>query len=156
MSMILKGQDGTEFELSLISERFENVQDGGHDADYPVISFSVSTRSDSWEETAPCINLYELGTLADWLDAVGGHTPELDAVELLEPNLSFSLDTERGEEVVMRIGFHLENRPEWAVIDAPTDEAGAIHLRLARDQCATAAGSLREMIAEGGAGPAVS
>jgi len=150
MSMILKSTDGTEFELDLIHDRLENIQDGENDT-YPIISFSVSTQNESLEETAPCINLYELRTLAEWLEAVGAHTPELDAVELLEPNLSFSLHTEHNDDVVMRIGFHLENRPDWAVIDAPTDEAAAIHLRLGRDECRTAAEQLREMIAAGDA-----
>lgn len=144
MPMHLGSTDSdVEFELALIDSRLEDQQDSGGDR-FATISFRVGTADDSWEETAPSLNLYQLSSLADWLEAVSEARPELERVELLESNLSFELEDESEDEVTLVIGFHLEDRPEWAVIDAPTDEAGFIRLRLARDEVGRAGRELRD------------
>ncbi|HZW10624.1 MAG TPA: hypothetical protein VFF69_12035 [Phycisphaerales bacterium] len=144
MPMRLGSSDSeVEFELALIDARLEDLQDTGGDR-FATISFRVGTADDSWEETAPSLNLFQLSSLADWLEAVGGARPELERVELLESNLSFELEDESEEEVTLVIGFHLEDRPEWAVIDAPTEEAGFIRLRLTREEVGRAGRELRD------------
>jgi len=150
MPMILHAEDGVEFELALIRDRLEDIADADDatDASYPVLSFRVATESDSWEETAPSINLFELTTLVEWLEAVGERRPDLERVELLEINLSFDVEDETGEEVTVVIGFHLEDRPPWSIIDAPTDEAGFIRLRLPRESLTEAAAELKADLEE--------
>jgi len=142
MSMILKS-DGTEFELALVEHRFEEGQDGERDEVWPELSFRVGTETDSWEETAPCMNMHELHALIEWLDAVGSGAPELEAVDILEANLGFSLEEEQNGDVTLRIDFNLENTPAWAVLDTPTEEATAVRLKLRRDQFRVAAQELR-------------
>jgi len=147
MPMTLKGDDGTEFELALVEHRFEEMQDGERDEVWPEISFRVGTDTDSWEESAPCVNLHELSALAEWLEAVGAATPELDEVDILESNLSFSLAEEHNGDVTMRIGFELDDMPEW-VLDPPTDESYVL-MRLDREQCRLAAAELRADLGRG-------
>lgn len=153
MPMRLADADGEiEFELALIEQRLEDLQDEERDDRFATISFRVGTRDDSWEETAPSINLYQLKSLADWLEAVEDGRPEMERIELLEINLSFDLQEESPEQVTLVVGFHLENRPEWAMIDAPTDEAGFIRLRISREDAGVAGRELRADLREIGWG----
>jgi hypothetical protein len=144
MPMYLTGSDGTEFELALIEETFEDMQDSERDDRWTTLSFRVAAEQGEWEETAPSVNLYELENLAQWLEAVAEGASGDQTVELLEPNLSFSLDAGGENWALIRVGFHLKDRPEWAIIDAPTDEAGFISLRIDRSQAGEAARELRD------------
>ncbi|MFG0329692.1 MAG: hypothetical protein ACF8PN_07320 [Phycisphaerales bacterium] len=148
MPMLLKGVDGTEFELALIDDEFPDLAEDAEADHSAVVSFRVAMPEESWEETAPVINLFEIQSLLDWLDAIAEGRPHEREVELLEPNLSFAVLDESEETVAIRIGFHLENRPEWAVIDAPTDEAGAVRLVLTRELVRDAVESLRADLRE--------
>jgi hypothetical protein len=149
MVMLLQDSDGSEFELGLIEDRLPEVQDGFGDASTLTLSFRVATPDESWEETSPCMNTFEIENLADWLEAVAdadtgraehGEVAELD---LLEPELNFAVIRDLGSEVVLRVGFHLENRPEEFGVDAPTDEAPYVDLRITRDHLRIAAAQLR-------------
>lgn len=146
MPMLLKGDDGAEFELALIEDRFPEIQDDSGDSGYLTLSFRVATTDESWEETAPCLNLYEVKNLADWLEALGRGEPEVSEVELLEPELRFSVARAGDSRATIRIGFHLEGRPEEFALDAPTEEAEWVDIRTSREQILTAAGELRENI----------
>jgi hypothetical protein len=142
MSMLLKGDNGPEFELGLIQERFQVPQDGFGDSGWVTVTFRVSTDDLSWEETAPVVNIFELKNLLEWLAALGRGTPEVAEVELLEPELKFSVAQDAGDAVTIRVEFNLEDRPEEFGVDAPTDEANHVDIRLARDQLRTAAAEL--------------
>jgi len=144
MPMKLIGSDDTSFELALAEREFDDGQARSDPHRTIDLSFAVATEEGSWEETATCMNSYELHTLAEWLEAVARAEPEVEAVEILEANLSFTLSHQSEDEVTLRIGFHLEDRPAWSVIDAPTDEAGFISLRVPREQIALAARELRD------------
>jgi hypothetical protein len=143
MVMLLNGENGSEFELALIQDRFPELQDGAADSGYLTLSFRVGTQEESWEETAPCMNLYELQTLQEWLDAVGEGHGDIPEVELLEPELRFSVVRNGGDTVTIRIDFHLEDRPDQLVLDAPTDEVDHIVVKLTREQIRAAAAELR-------------
>jgi hypothetical protein len=147
MSMLLKGDNENEFELGLVQDRFAEQQDGFGDSSYVTVSFRVAMAEESWEETAPMMNLFQLKNLAEWLQAVAQGTPEISEVELLEPSLRFSIVKDAGETVTIRVSFHLEGRPEEYVIDAPTDEAEHVDIRIARDQVMTAAAELERDLA---------
>jgi hypothetical protein len=142
MSMLLKGDNGPEFELGFIQERFQVPQDGFGDSAWVTVTFRVSTDDISWEETAPVVNIFELKNLFEWLSAVGRGTPEVAEVELLEPELKFSISQDAGDVVTIRINFNLADRPEEFEVDAPTDEADHVDIRLAREQVRTAAAEL--------------
>jgi hypothetical protein len=142
MSMLLKGDNGPEFELGLIQERFQPPQDGFGDSGWVTVTFRVGTDEASWEETAPVVNLYELKNLQEWLSALGRGSPEVSELELLEPELRFSVAQDAGEMVTVRVEFKLEDRPELFDVDAPTDEADHIDIRTSREQLRTAAAEL--------------
>jgi hypothetical protein len=154
MTMMLKGHNGTEFELGVSREAFAEMQDTGGSR-FATINFRAATADDSWEETAPCLNLFELKNLAEWLETVGqpdasegdpgrhggeGDTPVL---ELLQPELVFAITGGHGDAVTMRIGFHLENREDIFQTDSPTEEADAIDLHVDRRTVLAAAEALR-------------
>jgi hypothetical protein len=143
MSMLLRGENDHEFELGLVHDQFPEQQDGFSDSAFVTVGFRVATPEQSWEETAPVMNLFELKNLLEWLQAIArGQSGEIAEVELLEPNLRFAIVKDSGEHVTIRISFHLEDRPEQYVIDAPTDEASHVDFRLARDQVSIAAAEL--------------
>jgi hypothetical protein len=142
MVMLLNGDNGAEFELALIHDRFPELQDGAADSGWLTLSYRVGTQDESWEETAPCMNLYELHTLQEWLGAVGNGSPDITEVEVLEASLKFSVIRQRADSVTIRIDFHLDGRPEKFVLDAQTDEAG-VDVVLSREQIRAAAAELR-------------
>src|SRR5436190_1518230 len=121
MAMLLAGENGTEFELGLIDERMTEIQDGARDDVALVISFRVATADDSWEETAPCLNTFEVTNLLEWLEGVCGDRPDLAEIELLGPELRFKVIGSNGDNVTIRITFHIKDRPDEFDVDAPTD-----------------------------------
>jgi hypothetical protein len=145
--MLLKGEDEKEFELALIPERLVDTQDGFGDSGALTATFRVATADDSWEETAPCLNTFEFHTLADWLMAVADGTGDVAEVELLEPELRFAVVKDQGDRITLRIGFHLEGRPEEFGVDALTD-ARRVDLRITRDRVRTAAEQLKHDLEE--------
>jgi hypothetical protein len=148
MAMLLKGDDGTEFELAFIQDDFQDMQDGSGNANWTTLSFRVGTPDESWEESAPCMNLFEIKNLAEWLEAVGSGEPEVSEVELLEPELKFSIVRNEPDAVTVRVGFHLDNRPEEFQVDAPTDEADHVDIHIPRRAVRAAAEHLREDLSE--------
>lgn len=147
MSMMLKGANGNEFELMFTRDALPDSQDGFRDTGWSTVTYRVATADDAWQEDSPVINLFEFANLAQWLDAVGtgdelGHA-ELSGLELLGPELSFTLSGHDQRTVTLRIGFHLEHRPEEFDVDAHTDEAEHIDIHLPRADLLAAAQSLR-------------
>ncbi len=67
---MLIGVDETACELGVSREVFAEMQDTGG-AEWATINFRAATNDDLWEETAPCLNLFELKNLAEWLETVG-------------------------------------------------------------------------------------
>src|SRR5262245_51262504 len=112
MSMLLKGNDGKEFELAVIPDRVAEAQDGFGDDEAATVAFRVATEDQQWEETSPSLGIYELQTLAEWLDSVAGGDPSEPEIDLLEPELNFQVLRQSADEVSLRIRFHLHERPE--------------------------------------------
>jgi hypothetical protein len=148
MAMLLTGDNGTEFELGLIEETLdEDIQDGESDDKTLTLSFRVATAEDSWEESAPCLNTFEVTNLVDWLDGVAGRRPDIAELELLQPELRFSIVGDRGDSVTLRIDFHINDRPDRFEVD-PGADADHIDLKLARAQVRAAVDELKRDISE--------
>lgn len=151
MAMLLKSDDGAEFELALIADPLHDIQDGFGDATALTMSFRVARGDESWEETAPCLNTFEVQQLAQWLAAVAeGPTAvgEIAEVELPEPELRFAVLRDRGESVVLRVSFHLDEVAPELNLGAETDEASHIDLKLGRSALRIAAAELRRDLEE--------
>jgi hypothetical protein len=149
MPMLLKGDNGNEFELALVEDRLPDPQDSYGDGVFVALSFRVATADESWEESVPCLNLYEVSNLLDWLDGLGGSEGEDAEIELLEPQLRFSVVKAHAQSVTIRVSFHLEDAPEELVaMDPETDEAAHVDVRLSREQIRAAALELRRDLDE--------
>jgi len=148
MAMLLTGENGTEFELGLIEESLDDdLQDGEGDDKTLTLSFRVATPDDSWEETAPCLNTFEVNNLVEWLEGIAGVRPDMPELELLEPELRFSVVGDRGDQVTLRIDFHIKDRPEKYEVDADTD-ADHVDIKIARPQVRAAVEELKRDLEE--------
>jgi hypothetical protein len=148
MSMLLKGHNGNEFELAFSRDSLPDPQDGFGDGRWTTAMFRAATAEESWEETAPAINLYEFTNLAEWLEAVGRGSPEVSEIELLEPELKFTVSQQGDRSVTLRIAFHLQQRPEVFNVDAMTDEAEYIDVQVSRENVLAAGRELRALLVE--------
>jgi hypothetical protein len=142
MTMLLKGRNDTEFELSFIEDRFPDLQDDAGDSAWVTLLFRAAVHDEAWEETAPCLNVFELQSLVEWLEAVAGSRHEVSEIDLPEPNLSFSIAHEFNGEVTIRVGFRLEGRSEQPSFDTQADR-DHVDIRLPRSQLRVAAAELR-------------
>ncbi|HYE63365.1 MAG TPA: hypothetical protein VD997_15340 [Phycisphaerales bacterium] len=143
MAMLLAGENGNEFELGLIADRLDDIQDSYGDDTSITVTFRVATGEEEWEETAPVLNYFEIKNLAEWLEGIVGLRPEIGELELLEPELKFSVVKDTGETVTIRVEFHLADRPRELNVDAETD-ADHVDIRLDRSQVRVALQQLRE------------
>jgi hypothetical protein len=146
--MLLKGDNGNEFELAFSRDSLPEVQDGTGDGGFATVNFRVATEEEEWEENAPCLNMFEFTNLAEWLESVGGARGDEAELELLQPELKFAVVKEMkglgGEgRVTVRVGFRLSDRPEEFNVDAATDEASHIDLTMPRGEALVAAAALR-------------
>lgn len=151
MAILLKGRNGNEFELGIEEDSLPDTQDGTGDAHWATIYFRAAWKDETLEESAPCMNLFELQMLADWLDAVGQRDDGgsfASEVELLQPELRFGLTQSLPDTVTIRIGFHMSDRPELFNVDAPTDEANYIDIHIEREQVRAAGRQLRQRMRE--------
>lgn len=146
MSIILKGKNGNELELAFVRESYPEIQDGLGDSAWCTVVWRAATAEESWEESAPCVNLFEFRNLSEWLRAVGraegADAPETGEVELLEPELKFSVAQQSPDGVGIRVSFHLDDRPEEFDVDGETDEAEYIDLFMRRESVLAAAEAL--------------
>lgn len=124
MSVLLQGRNGNEFELGFLRDSYPEVQDGTGDSTWVTTLFRVATADESWEEASPCVNLFEFSTLADWLEAAasspGAAGAEPNAIELLGPELRFSVSGVSKDAVTIRVSFVIAERPHELDVDSPT------------------------------------
>lgn len=145
MPMLLAGENGNEFELGLIADRLDDIQDSYGDDTAVTVTFRVATGEEEWEETAPVLNFFEIKNLAEWLEGIVGLRPEIGELELLEPELKFSVLKDNGDKVTIRVDFHLADRPQELNVDSDTD-ADHVDIRLERSQVRVALQQLRDDI----------
>jgi len=143
--MLLKSDDGKEFELAIIQDRLPEVHDGHGDDEIATVSFRVATDDVEWEETSPMLATHELHALAEWLEAVsrGGDAGEAE-IDLLGPGLNFQIVKATPGQTRLRVKFFLADRPEEFDVDAETTEAKHIDLKLDSESLASAAAQLRK------------
>lgn len=153
--MLLKGQNGNELELSFTRDVLPEVQDGFGDGGWATVIYRAANADESWEESAPCMNMYEFVNLAEWLEALGdasGQTPDISEIDLLEPDLRFTVSQQTNTGVTIRVWFSVPDRPEEFNVDGPTDEAEYMDLHLSRASVRAAASALRTSMAQLGLG----
>jgi hypothetical protein len=84
----------------------------------------------SWSFADPCLTACEAKSLSVWLDAVSRNAADQDAVMFTEPNISFFVDGQDGDQVRMRVRFSYESLPGWLPRDAPGWRTGEYFVAL--------------------------
>lgn len=151
MSVLLKGRNGNELELAFVRETLPDVQDGMGDSDWFTLVRRTAKGDETWEESSPCLSAYQFQTLAEWLEAAGGAEGaegSVSELELLEPELKFTLVQQDGPNLSIRVGFHLTDRPEEFEVDDPSEDTDYVDLYMDKESLRTAAATLRTELVE--------
>ena len=149
MSVLLKGRNGNELEIAFVREALPEMQDGAGDSAWFTVVVRAATKDEAWEESSPCLGSVEFRNLADWLESVGSRQSEgaQSEIELLGPELKFSVAHQDERGVDIRIDFHLPDRPERYAIDDQT-EVPAIDVYMEHERVRSAAEALRAELDE--------
>ena len=116
--MILRGDDNTEFEMSVVGYQFPHLAHEQYDSDWLNVKIRVKLSQGTWTTTDPSLLTWELVSLTEWLESIAD-SKRVDSEEsFMEPNLRFELIEEEPKR--LRVYFELESRPSWA----PHDGAG--------------------------------
>jgi len=140
--MLLKGEEGNEFELNIKGYEFSENASDWHDANWLNIEIRARGPRGSWNALAPVLLTEEAEYLANWLEKKTW-SPALDGIEFLEPTLSFAVVEESEENLVLRVLFWLEFLPPWAEGSGTRER---IELSLKRKDLASASNSLRAQL----------
>ena len=76
MPMLLKSEDGPEFELAIIEDRFDDPQDGFGDAGWLTLAFRVATEDEALWVICAVTQFYRedawyLERIYKWMDRIG-------------------------------------------------------------------------------------
>lgn len=139
--MLLKGSDGTHFELRILGYQFPQ---GGDSANWLNIEIDAAFPVGQWKAVDPALETFEVAKLADWFEALAAGEPTDDEMYFLEPNLQFKRIHRTGAHTLVRALVEGELRPSWAprrkLKDLSADFA------LDTDALRAAANSLRQQL----------
>ena len=107
--MLLKGQENTEFELTISGYQNPDQTSEPFDADWLKIDIRVVHPKGTWRIIDPCLLTWEVQAIAEWFDKLASGTMSNLEQDFVEPNLSMKLIGNK-----LRVYFELECRPPWA------------------------------------------
>ena len=107
--MKIRGRNGNAFDLVVLRYENPDVTEDRWDANWLVVSGTVTTGDQSWRFVDPCVTTFELAELAEWLDGLNWH--ESSECAFTEPNLAFAYSP--SPDSVLRIRFAHESAPPW-------------------------------------------
>ena len=143
-TMLLSGDDGNRFELSVVGYQFPHLENEEYDSDWLRINIRVNHPRGAWTSTDACLLTWEVARLAEWLAAIANGNASDDEEDFIEPNLRFQILENHSR---MRVYFELECRPSGA----PSDGAGMndlwLDLNVDGQDLTNAAASLRDDLA---------
>lgn len=140
----IQGEDGSAVTLRLLDYQFPDIS-YGHDANWLRVMVEVISPAGSWTATDSCLLTIEIAQLADWLDSLGnGHTQE-DALDFLEPELTFRFLESRDDILTLSIVFAYELRPR-RLREARGDEEMQIDIHVPRSALLELSHSLRSQL----------
>jgi hypothetical protein len=142
--MLLKGTEGTEFELKVIGYQFPDLENEEYDSDWLSIHLRVVHQRGTWTSIDPSLLTWEVSSLAEWLQSISRGESVDEEESFLEPNLSFQLTGNGARK--LRVYFELESRPEWAPYDGSSREDLWLEFELDPVQLRNAVASLREAL----------
>ena len=141
--MLLKGADGSEFELGVVGYQFPQEEDEIDDANWLRIRVRASGPLGSWEATDPSLQTWEVAGLTDWLEDIADkRLTRWPTMEFTEPNLSFEVMENFGSRATLRVYFELELRPPWAAKGWVGQRDMWLDLQVKPEELRAAAGSL--------------
>jgi hypothetical protein len=107
--MILTGDDSW-FRLVIVGYQFPENVEGDGDSNWLMINGEVRLSGREWRFTDPCLDTFEVLSLADWLESFARGKGSERYCNFTEPNLQFELINPQ----TMRVSFALESAPPWA------------------------------------------
>lgn len=110
--MLLKSLDGSEFEASIASYEFPEIEDKG-DSNWLLIFIRVKSPRGEGTCVDPCLTTWDVERLIRWLEAQANGTPAEPDIGFLEPNLEFEVIEAAGDTLTLRVRFILERKSWW-------------------------------------------
>jgi hypothetical protein len=111
--MIFTSEEST-LELQILGYQFPDIHEDW-DANWLIISGSVTHPKGSWRFSNPCLTTFELEQLAEWLDGVAHGIPEPDSGYFTEPCLEFRFGSE--PQPTIKVALAHEGSPPWLTGD---------------------------------------
>jgi hypothetical protein len=139
--MIFK-EPGKRFELALVGYRFPELAEDEHDSNWLNVTIRVVLPEGSFSATAPCLLTREAGSIARWLENIGGGTPHSIEMDAIEPMIEFRHVRTAGESEVLRIRLQDSMLPPWTKDQREFD----LELAVPRAQLTDAAASLQAQL----------
>lgn len=118
------------------------LRSGPDTEDWCRVQVTLDTATNRWSGIDPCLTGAEARKLAAWLDAAAAGAP-VERLEFLEPELAFTLDSERAGWLRVELRYNLQ--PNWA--DLPPEQPFYVLLPAEPGQLQRAALSLRSELA---------
>lgn len=146
--MLLVGENGGRFELTILGYEFPRIARDAWDSNWLDIRIDVQTERGAWSATDPSLTTFEVASFADWLEAIADGRRRESDVEFTEPNLSFGLHAESGDTVTLRVWFELESRPPWAPSKLAGERDVWLDVDVRRGDARRAAAELRAQLQE--------
>lgn len=143
--MKLTGPDGQMFELRIVGYQYPHLETELYDSNWLQIEGKVTHPKGSWPFTDPCLLTYEVGELANWLDALAENRPSARNLGFTEPNLSFEF-RETPFPKTLRIYLDMEAWPRWARGKAVESEDIWVEFPVSEEILRQAADSLRRQL----------
>ena len=113
--MILKGSDGTFFELRLKGWGPNNPDPNHHrEYDWLDVVFGAKTSSGGWGYEGELLTAEDVTALAGWLEDVAAQEPHEPVMSFIEPEFRFKVVREANDLVTLRVYLEYKGRPPWA------------------------------------------
>lgn len=144
--MKLQAESGNAFELVVLRYEHPDFTEDRWDANWLVVSGTVTAAGQSWGFVEPCITTFELAELADWLENPRNGALDPTTCAFTEPNLEFSYSGQ--PEPRLRIRFAHASAPPW--LAEPSERAGGLSLEfpLSEQDREAAVAALRHALRE--------
>jgi hypothetical protein len=111
------GRDGYGLELRIVDYQFPDAADERLRKSWIVVAGTARSPEGTWSFRWQALTPEDARDLALWLRRAA----DGDALEFVEPNLSFVLVERTPDEIVLRIGLDLEFSPPWRKHDQAGD-----------------------------------
>jgi hypothetical protein len=90
--MELSGENGDNFEVSLIRYQFANGSTNERDASWLMVRTRAALAGHEWSSDDPAMLPWEVDYQVNWPESLGNNREVSPLLDLVEPNLRFQVD----------------------------------------------------------------